>query len=388
MKMNKNFKKIIFILLFIFSSNLNVNSEEKKIKIGLLVPMTGNEKNLGELIIKATRMALKDIGNDNIEIYPKDTSSDPNKTLESAYELKEMGIDIVIGPVLYNSLVYLDEVKDITFLSFTNKTINLPKNVISSGINANSQLIAIKEFIKLNEMNKTIFLTPKLDYEAEIKKAIKTTNIKISKHYIYDTEPTKLTNQIEKITNYKIRKQNVLDEITRIENSDLSETNKERRIEKLKKRYTLGNLNFDSLIISDFDESLKSVITSLLYTDVLPENKYFITFNQWFDQSLIKEKTLQPIYYPSINKKNLDNFKNKFFKEFKENPNHLALLSYDLVGLIYYLSLKNNISETENLFKKKNSFKGKIGIFDIQDNKIYHRLNFYEIKNGDIKKIF
>ena len=80
MKMNKNFKKIIFILLFIFSSNLNVNSEEKKIKIGLLVPMTGNEKNLGELIIKATRMALKDIGNNNIEIYPKDTSSDPNKT--------------------------------------------------------------------------------------------------------------------------------------------------------------------------------------------------------------------------------------------------------------------------------------------------------------------
>ena len=69
-------------------------------------------------------------------------------------------------------------------------------------------------------------MTPKLDYETEIKKAIKVTNIKISKHYIYDTEPTKLTNQIEKITNYKIRKQNVLDEITRIENSDLSETNK------------------------------------------------------------------------------------------------------------------------------------------------------------------
>ena len=231
-------------------------------------------------------------------------------------------------------------------------------------------------------------MTPKLDYETEIKKAIKVTNIKISKHYIYDTEPTKLTNQIEKITNYKIRKQNVLDEITRIENSDLSETNKKRRIEKLKKRYTLGNLNFDSIIISDFDESLKSVITSLLYTDVLPENKYFITFNQWFDKSLVNEKTLQPIYYPSINKKNLDNFEKKFFKEFKEEPNHLALLSYDLVGLIYYLSLKNDISETENLFKKKNSFKGKIGVFDIQNNKIYHRLSFYKIDMGEIKEIF
>ena len=69
-------------------------------------------------------------------------------------------------------------------------------------------------------------------------------------------------------------------------------------------------------------------------------------------------------------------------------PNHLSLLSYDLVGLIYYLSLKNNFSETKDLFKKENSFKGKIGIFDLKDNKINHRLNFYEIKDGSIKEIF
>ena len=99
------------------------------------------KKEIGKLIIKATRMALKEIDSDNIEIYPKDTASDPNQTLKSAYELKEMGINIVIGPVLYKSLIYLDEIKNITFLSLTNKTINLPKNVISSGINANSQLL-------------------------------------------------------------------------------------------------------------------------------------------------------------------------------------------------------------------------------------------------------
>ncbi len=85
---------------------------------------------------------------------------------------------------------------------------------------------------------------------------------KIYKHYIYDIEPTKLTKQIEEITNYKIRKQNLADEIYRVENSDLPD--KEKQLEKLKKRYTIGNVKFDSVIISDFDESLKSVITSLL----------------------------------------------------------------------------------------------------------------------------
>ena len=64
------------------------------------------------------------------------------------------------------------------------------------------------------------------------------------------------------------------------------------------------------------------------------------------------------------------------------------LLSYDLVGLIYYLSIKNDISQIDDLFKKKNSFKGKIGIFDIQDNKINHRLSFYQIEEGKLKEIF
>ena len=386
--MNKILNKLVFVFLILFFVHSNANSLEEKIKIGVLIPMTGDNKKLGELIIKATRLAIKDINNVKLEVYPKDTKSNPDQALKAAKEFKAMGIDMVIGPIFYKNLIHLNELENITFLSLTNKTINLPNNVISSGVNATSQINAIKRFIEMEGIKKTIFLTPKVDYEIEIKKAIKQSKIKISKYHIYDTEPTKLTKQIEKITKYKIRKQNLADEIKRIENSDLDENDKDRKINKLKKRYTLGKLNFDSVIISDFDESLKSVITSLLYSDVLPKNKQIITFNQWFDQSLLDEKTLQPIYYPSINKKNLEIFKEKFNNEYKEQPNHLALLSYDLIGLIYYLSLNNNLSEINKLFKEKNSFKGKIGIFDIDNNKINHRLNFYKIENNEIKEIF
>ncbi len=381
------FFKILTLIFFYFSSYNNFAfSSEAKIKIGLLVPLTGENKEIGKQIIKSTRIALKDINSNKLEIYPKDTGSDPNKTIESAIDLKNNGIQIVIGPVFFKNLNSLKKFEDMTFVSLTNKTLDLPNNIISSGVNATSQLNAIKKFIELNKLDKTIFLTPKLDYENEIKKAIKQSGIKIYKNYVYDTEPTKLTAQIEKITNYKIRKQNLLDEIKRVENSDLAD--KERQLERLKKKYTIGKVNFDSIIISDFDESLKSVVTSFLYTDVSPKKKYFITFNQWFDESLQKEKNIQPIYYPSINQKNLENFKKKFYKEFNEYPNYLSLLSYDLVGLIYYLSLNENLADINKLFKKKNSFKGKIGIFDIKDNKINHRLNLYEVKDGKLKEIF
>ena len=384
--MNKFIKIIIFILLNYSLLFLHVVKAEEKIKIGLLVPMTGSNKNLGQSIIKAVKLAVKDIDSNLIEIIPKDTATKPNQTLKSAFELKEMGVRIIIGPIFHESLTYLDEMKDLTFLSLTNKTLDLPKNVISAGINSTSQLNTIKKFLKLNNIERTIFLVPMEDYEFEIKKGIKDSKIKVFKNYVYDTEPTKLTKQIEEITKYKIRKQNLKDEIYRIKNSN--EQNKERKIKKLEKRYTLGGLNFDAVVIADFDENLKSVSTSLLYTDVLPKNKYFITLNQWFDESLLNETNIQPIYYPSINKNNFENYKKKFFNEFNEYPTHLSLLSYDLVGLVYYLSLKANLSELNKLFKKKNSFKGKIGIFDIKNNKINHRLNFYKIENNKIIEIF
>ena len=382
--MNIFFKILCFVFFLIKTSSSF--SEDSKIKIGVLAPLSGENSDLGKQIISSIRMALIDIKDDKIEIYPKDTRSDPNIALRSAFEFEKLGINLVIGPVFHKNLIHLKEIENITFLSLTNKTLGLPKNVISSGINSTSQLNTIKKFLKLNDIKKTIFLTPNLNYDLEIKKGIKDSKLKSFKKYDYDIEPTKLTKQIEKITNYEVRKQNLLDEILRIENSD--DPNKERKVENLKKRYTLGNLKFDSVIIADFDESLKSVITSLLYTDVSPKEKYIITLNQWFDESLLNETDIQPLYYPSINKENFDSYKIKYFNAFNEDPTHLSLLSYDLVGLVYYLSIKTNAENLNKIFKRKNSFKGKIGIFDIKNNKINHRLNFYKIEDQKLIEIF
>ena len=378
--------QIILLLILTFSLCLERVLAEQKIKIGLLVPLTGKNSEIGQSIIKSTRLAINQINNLSIEIIPKDTGSNPETTLRSAKELSASGVKIVIGPVFNKNLIYLDELNELTFLSLTNKSDNGSKNIINAGINAASQLKAIKKFIQLNKIKKTIFLIPDVDYKDEVKRAISISKIRVIKNYIYNTDPTKLTQQIEKITNYKIRKQNLEDEIKRLEKSD--ENSKELLIERLKKRDTLGSVNFDAIIIADFDESLKSVTTSLLYTDVSPKEKYFITLNQWFDESLLKEKSSQPLYFPSINKKNYEDFSLEYFRIYNQYPNQLSFLSFDLIGLVYYLILQNESVIDEKIFIKKTLFKGKVGIFEIRDNKINHILNFYKVENEKFKKIF
>ena len=348
MKIIIQFILLIFLSLFLYSQK---SIAQEKIKIGLIVPLSGEYREIGKSIINSTRLAINKIDNSQIEILPRDTQSNPEITLKVAKELYQLGVRIIIGPVFNKNLIYLEELNDVIFLSLTNKTTNNPKNVISAGINAISQLNAIIKFQKLFDIRRSLFLIPNSDFKNEIEEAISKTKIKLKDTFIYDTDPTLLTAQIEKLTRYPQRKQRLEDKIKKLENSN--EINKKKKIAVLKKKDTFGGINFDSVIIADFDESLKSVTTSLLYTDVSAERIHYICLNQWFDKSLLKEKSLQPIYFPSINKENYDEFVLEYFNIYQKNPNQISFLSYDLVGLVHYLIFQNNFVVDKKIFYKK-----------------------------------
>ena len=379
---------IQFILFIFFSLFFDVQKSfsDEKIKIGLIVPLSGKYKEIGQSIVNATRLAINKIDNPQIEILPRDTKSNPETTLKVSKELYNVGARVIIGPVFNKNLIYLDELKKIIFLSLTNKVTNNPKNVISAGINAISQINTIIKFQKQYNIERSIFLIPNSDFKNEIEEAIYKTKIKLKDKFIYDTDPTLLTAQIEKLTRYSQRKQNLKDEIEKLKKSN--EINKEKKIAELEKKDTLGGINFDSVIIADFDESLKSVTTSLLYTDISSKRIHYISLNQWFDNSLLKENSLQPIYFPSINKENYDEFIKEYFSIYQKYPNQISFLSYDLVGLIYFLIYQNDFKVDNKIFYKKNKFKGKVGIFEINKNKISHLLNFYAAEDKKFKKIF
>ena len=124
----------------------------------------------------------------------------------------------------------------------------------------------------------------------------------------------------------------------------------------------------------------------LLYTDVSSKRIHYITLNQWFDETLLKETSLHPIYFPSINKKNYMEFIKSFSSIYNSKPNQISFLSYDLIGLIYFLLYDNNFKISKKIFYKKSKFKGKIGVFEINKNFITHELNFYSVENNKFKK--
>jgi len=252
---------------------------------------------------------LYDISNEYIKIYPKDSKGNALDAYRSAKEFEEQGVEIVIGPIFYESLERLGEINKITFISLTNKTKEIPKNTIAFGINIDSQINTLKKYFNEIEISKTLLLSPKSEFIYQSESVAKKDILKFYRTYSYDTNPKKITGEIEKITKYQERKKDLERRIKILEKSDLFKDKNE--LKKLEQMHTLGKVNFDSVVVLDFGERLKSVLTSFMFSDVSSYDVHFFTINQWFDETFFNENALENLHFPSIDFDNLKKFNKK-----------------------------------------------------------------------------
>jgi len=384
---------ILTYLLFTINSaavsqTLNENNLEsnKTLNVGVLLPLSGKFQDIGESFLKAIQLALYDISNANIKIYPKDNKGNALDTYQSAKEFEDMGIKIVIGPIFYENLERLGEINSITFISLTNKTQNIPKNTIAFGINIESQIDTLKKYFSKIKVNKTLLLSPKSEFIYQSNSVAKKDVLKFYRTYSYDANPKKITGEIEKITKYRERKKDLERRIKILEKSDLYKDKNE--LKKLEQMHTLGKVNFDSVVIIDFGERLKSVLSSFVFSDVSSDKVNFFTINQWFDETFFNENAMQNLHFPAINFNNLKKFNKKFLNTYNEKPNKVSILAYDALGLIYYCWANNNFQFEKNLLYNKKGFKGLHGKFLIEDNLSKHELRIYKVSKEKFIKVY
>jgi len=368
------------------NSNENISEDEKILKVGVLLPLSGKFENIGQSLLKSIQLGLFDIDNKNIKIYPKDSKGNALDAYLSAKKFQEMGIEIVIGPIFHESLERLDEINNITFISATNKTQEIPKNTIAFGINLDSQMNTLKKYFDEIKVSKTLLLSPRSDFNYQTESIVKKDILKFYRTYSYDSDPKKITGEIEKITKYRERKKDLERRIKILEKSELDKDKHE--LKKLEQKHTLGKVNFDSVFVVDFGERLKSVLASFMFSDVSSEKINFFTLNQWFDNTLFGENSLRNLHFPSIDYDNLKKFEKKYFKIYNEKPNEISILAYDALGLIYYCWSNNNFNFKIDQLFNKNGFKGLQGEFIIKNNLSLQKLKIYKVSEKEFIKVY
>ena len=383
--MKKIFCLILSYTLIFFNINLFGKENINILKIGLLAPLSGEYKELGDSLLYSLQLALDEINDRNVFIVPRDSGFNDTKKLNSAIrEIKAEGVNVIIGPISNKDFPETNKFNDTIFISPSNISPEFSNNIISIGISLESQLNAITNFLRKQKKSKTIIMFPKNQYENFIEKKLESLNLQNFKIFKYSADPQVLTGEIEKLTNYNQRKKNL--ELRKKMFEDKEDDQSIRTLEKLEQLYTLGDVNFDSVIIIDFGNNLKSVLTSLVYTDVNQDKVLLTTVNQWFDESIFYENTIRNLYYPSIDYKEFKKYNDKYFKKYQKYPNEITILTYDALGLIYYAWKTNGKITSINDFSFKNKIKGKTGTFSFRDKKVKQDLEIYKTdKNKFIK---
>ena len=189
-------------------------------------------------------------------IIPRDSGFNDTKKLNNAVkEIKSQGANIIIGPINYEDFNEVKKFTDIVFISLSNINPEFQNNVISIGVSLESQMIALKKFIKKQNKKKPVILIPKNQYTDMIERKLKDMNLQNFKIFKYNPDPKVLTGEIEILTNYAQRKKNLKLRKKLFEDKEDEESKKQ--LKRLEQKYTLGNVNFDSVIIIDFGSSLK-----------------------------------------------------------------------------------------------------------------------------------
>ena len=281
------------------------------------------------------QLALDEINDNNVLIIPRDSGYNNKSKLNLAIEeIRKQGAKVIIGPISNEEFDEVKKYNDIIFLSPSNISPEFDSNIISVGVSLESQLISLNNFIKNQNKKKTIIMFPENQYTKLIERKLNKLDLNYHKIFKYNPDPQVLTGEIETLTNYSQRKKNL--ELRKKMFQDKDDEQSIRELDRLEQLYTLGSVDFDSVIIIDFGSNLKSVLTSLVYTDVNQQNVLITTVNQWFDESIFYENTIKTLYYPSVNYKEFKKYNNKYFKKFSSYPNEITILTYDTLGLIYY----------------------------------------------------
>ncbi|MDA0377787.1 MAG: hypothetical protein O3B14_05400 [Proteobacteria bacterium] len=384
----KNFCIKFFLLSFLLLNlTIAANSKNQSLRIGAILPLTGDYQELGNKILKTFELTIFELSNVDVTLIPFDNNSTEAGTKFAFKELQTQKVDIVLGPIFMKNLLSIVQEENFSkyiFISLSNNNIGLPNNVISFGVNLDSQILALRSTI--NDKNKKkIFFADNSEFSMNVLKKIEEIKIPLSAKYKYSNFD-EINKKAKMATSYNYRHKKLLDLITELKKSDNSSD--QAKVKSLEKKDTLEGVSYQQVIVPLFDDDLISVVSFFDYYDVNYKDAAFVTLNQWFNQKLLLEPSLQNIIFPSINYSNFQELNKKLKENYNIEISNIEILAYDIIPLLVssWYDKKNDFFSTDDFIGKE--FRGKSGIFKINNqNYVDRKLDLYQIKNKSFVKI-
>jgi len=325
---------------------------EQSLAVGVLLPLSGSASNIGQGMQNAMFMALDDLKNNHLALKFYDTKSTETGAAEAAQKAIHEGAELILGPLMGDEVKSVAPIAlsaDIPVVSYTTSPQVLQKGIYSIGLLNGEQIDRAIAYAKSQGREKLAVLIPNNNSGLNIVKSAmmsaKANDISLTKVGFYNPNTMDFSAIVKDI---------------------------------------VSGGEFDTVLIADGGNRLKSIVSMFAYNDVMYPDVLFLGTAAWDSTNLNKETILYHGVYPMVSKGyGSTYFADKYKETFGEQAKPVYSFAYDSVLLASVLSGKNK-DDINSGITGKGGFIGVNGYFRIlPTGPSQHSLEMLEItRNG------
>jgi ABC-type branched-subunit amino acid transport system substrate-binding protein len=319
----------------------------KVLRVGLLIPLTGRNADIGRAMQDSATMALYDKyaslslqeGTILLELLPKDTGDTPEQAAAAATQAIEQGAQFLIGPIFADAsqaVMDIARAKNVSVLSLSNNLTNGGKGVYAYGFSPQEQAARVVTFALKSGKSRIGVLAPNsplgLSVIAAAKEALAANGQTLVAEAMYAPQGL----GIEVAVNQLIPPGSTPD--------------------------------FNALLLVEAGPTLNTLLRTLATRGATLPNVQLLGLGMWDDAALIRRTSLDGAWLASSPPSETSMFENHFLRTYNYPPPRIASLSYDAVSLAVTLATSGRPFDEETLANDTGFIGPANGIFRMRSN--------------------
>ena len=335
-----------------------------KIKVGLLLPLSGPDGEFGKAMLRASQMAVFDVADESFLLMPSDTAGTPEGAAAAGREMLARGAQLLLGPVFSESVAAAaTPARDVgvNLVAFSNNRAVAGDGSYLIGLLPREQVLRVVDYSRAQGVLRYAALAPDTPYGHQVvddlAEAVAAIGGTLVRTGFFADEPDDMSRAVRDMALYDTR-------LAALSAHREQLILQGESIVHLKTLDTWGDVEFDALYVPSSGAQLKQIAALLPFYDVDTSKVRLLGMESWKTAGLGREPALVGAWFAAPITDTRDDFEARYRELYGETPHSLAVLAYDATALAAVLARSSGGArfDTEAL-TSANGFAGAGGIF-------------------------
>ena len=364
-----------------------VRPSSTKVKVAFLAPMSGPHEAIGNALFNAAQLALFDVGSENFELIPRDTKGTPNGAQEAARSALQSGADLILGPLLSDSVSAVKPVaatRDVPVVAFSTDWRVAGNRTYIMGFLPYAQVARVTNYALAQGYDQISIFAPQGPYSDQVQRTLSYTlsraGQRIAKKKVFSPHQNDLETILSEFVEFE-RRQAEMDEIKaelQMRVDTLDDKAAKEELKRLSRRKATSELPFNAMMIPLGGQGLKTVSSFLGHFEVDTNKVKLLGTGLWDDATLTKEPVLHRSWFAAADPGLRSGFLKNYEDAYGQKPPRLASLGYDATALAAILAQNSNGLMPSQVYShdrltSERGFAGIDGIFRFRSDGLVER---------------